>query len=331
MKRSITILVICMIFASFLANDRALGSLRRPAAVDSLTRPQPMTYGPERPAGSLENTTDRGPSNLFSNVKAGILAKFRPIERGDQNIDFDSAEHLLNSKTSIEKIYDKDFEARMRGEYAARVAPYEAKINDPLHRPRAQDRALYDEGRRAMADWTAREVLSERLKSLLRGGDKDSAPMQVISAVRQVTGGESEEKADRKLTPEEKAARAHRLDLPKEAKAEEEEQIPTKLKTRLNLVKGHGQLFFQNPIVNTTLNGDRNDISLEMNRDFNKIGARSNLRYGVKQECLQVNVTKSITKQVSLDLDHQTFTGSKRGASGERSRETARINYSVSF
>jgi hypothetical protein len=145
--------------------------------------------------------------------------------------------------------------------------------------------------------------------------------------------GENEE-AEQKLTPEEKAARAHRRDLPV-ATAAEEQATPTKLKTKLNVINRRGSLLFTNPIATTSLNvkaghGDDNFV-LEMARDFRKLDLASRLKYAIDQHLVTHNLRQRITNEVSLNVDTEHHTGQKRGDQGEKSRETAQLLYNISF
>jgi len=306
---------------------QAVGSVKRPAPFEQ--------YGPVNPQPGLEATSQgqrpsqiRKISSYIMQMRQEVLAKLRPVERKEP-IDFDEAEKFLRSETTLDKIYDDDFQKKLRSEYDSRVAPHESVATNALWRPRSWEMSRYDDGRKDLAKWAAREVVDDQLKAFLTGGDQSSAPMKVLTTVRQVTGG-AEEPEEPKLSESEKAARAHRTDLP--PVAEEEERIPTKLRTKVNVIKGHGALVFTNPVATTQVRGAAGEgMSVEMNRDFRKLTMRSNLRYELRDEYFNFNVNKKITDTISLDLDHYAYTGGKRGSHGEKAKEQARLNYSISF
>ena len=152
--------------------------------------------------------------------------------------------------------------------------------------------------------------------------------MKVLSTAHKLSGGGGD-KDEPSMTAKEKAARAHRRDLP--PLAAEEERVPTRLKTKINVVKQQGALVFQNPIAIATVNGSKDDVTANINREFRKLTLKSAVNYGMKDSVLNFNVSKKITEQVSLDLDHYSYTGGKKGTSGEKTKEQAKVNYNLSF
>jgi len=332
MTRALAAILIFSLISGLQPAGVALGSVEKPKALQ-IYGPPPALAEPGKLAAEsakaekAQKAADRRISSFYARVKQEILAKFRPIERDDP-IDFDAAEKMLSSKTTLEKIFNDDFEKKMRAEYASKVLPFEATATNPIWRARHWEQKRYEEGRNSLAKWTAREVLDDQLKEFLHGGDSDSAPMKVLSTARELSGG-GDDKAEPALTEKEKAARAHRRDLP--VAAAEEETIATKLRTKINVLKQHGSLVFQNPVATATVNGSREDVTANINKEFRKLTLRSALNFGVKASELNFNVNKKITDEVSLDFDHYSYTGGKKGAAGESSREQARVNYSLSF
>lgn len=257
------------------------------------------------------------------------FARFRPVERYDIAKEADA---LLQSKTTIQEIYDKEFTERVQREYNEKVGSYERVIDTPYRKANTWDYDRFNDSRHDMAKWVTKEILNDQLREFFHRGDKNSAPMQVLTTMREISGGNPTEEENKKLTPEQKIARAHRLDLPKVE--EEEEHIPTRLRPKMNLIKQTGQLRFQNPVVETSVNIDAHSdekVLVDMNKDFKKLTLKSNVRYGVQKQMVQMNLNKKITDEVSLDLSSERYTGDKRGASGERKRDTARVTYSLSF
>jgi hypothetical protein len=331
-KAPLALLALLAVAAGLMPAGGALGGVERPQAAgagqDASSHPATVPA----PAQSPSQDKIRDPSSYIAGddqQQSAVFARLRPAER-DLSIDFDQAAAMLNQRTFNQKIFNKDFENKMRGEYAGRVSPLEKKVNDPLWRPSYYQEQALENSKHDLAQWTTREVMEDQLKDFFNGGDQDSGAMKAVHTARMLTGGEDEKPAEPQLSPEEKAARAHRMDLPV-ATSDQEEQIPTKLKTKVNVLRQNGSVVFTNPVATTSLNGNRDDFSLNMNRNIRKLALSTNASYALKQECLDVNVNKQITDHVSLNLDHYTFTGDKRGSSGEKSREQARVNYSIGF
>lgn len=274
------------------------------------------------------NKSTRVPNSYYSRLKTAVLAKFRPSENSGE-IDFDAAERLLNQKTFNQKVFNEEFQEQMKKKYADRVAPYEKTATDPIWRARYWEMDRYENGRKDVAKWTAQEALENQLRDFVRGGDQNSAPIKIFNTANDLTGANREE-AKRQEAQKERKRQAQVAGLP--TQEEEEPATPTRLVPKLNLLKVDGSVVFSNPIATTAISGNRNDgFRVGMDREFRKLSLRSNLSYVVKEECLNVNLNKQLTEQVSLDLDHTNYTGSKRGGSGEKSREQARVNYNISF
>lgn len=318
-------LLILSIITGLVHVNFAMGSIERPRNLATMG-PKKDSESPGKIAQAkiAERKISRQPSSFYARIKQSILAKFRPVERDEDHIDFNEAGKALKSTTTMEKIFDDDFEKKMRNEYASRVQPFEATATNPIWRARHWERQRYEQGRNKLAEWTAREVLDDQLTDFFNGGDKDSAPMKILSTARELSGG-GDDKEEPKLTKEEKAARAHRRDLPVVA---EDESIPTKLRTKINVLKQHGSVVFSNPIAVTSLNGSRDEVSVNMNKEFRKLTLRSNLSFAMKREVLNLNVNKKITDEVSVDFDHFTYTGR---AVTDKTVEQARVNYSIAF
>ena len=324
-RATLAILLILSVLNGLQPIEAALGSVERPRA--------PEAYGPSRaPAAGLSKIasakkSQRRISSFYARIKQEILARLRPVERSEI-VNFDEAEKMLSSKTASEKLFDKDFEKKMRVEYANKVQPFEGTVSDPIWRARYWEQKRYEDGNNSLAKWTAREALDDQLNDFIHGGDTDSAPMKVLSTAHKLSGAEDPDDKP-SMTPAERAARAHRRDLP--PVAAEEEKVPTRLKTKINVVKQQGALVFQNPVAMASVNGSKEDVTANINREFRKLTLKSAVNYGMKESVLNFNVNKKLTEQVSLDLDHYSYTGGKRGSTGESSKEQAKVNYQISF
>lgn len=296
------------------------GGSARAAKVKPSAFPEPTQTEKKLPGAKM-----RQPNNFLTGFKSRIFAKLRPVGR-DEAINFSEAERILKSKTTtLDKIYGDGFEQRLQGEYASRVRPFEQKANDPLRRARPWEMEQFDSSRRDMADWTAKEALNKQWQDFFRGADKNSAPMQVMSIMR--TPDDDKPAA----APDKKGAIAKGQGPTGPAAVAEEPKIPTRLKTNLNPIKTEGQVVLQNPVVTTGVKGSRNEMAFELNREFKALGTHPNAKYGMKAECFQLNLNQKITDRISLNLDHAAYTGAKRGPTGEKTRETAKFTYSVSF
>lgn len=284
-------------------------------------------------ASSAESSVPAGQSvfslKVFKAKTKRVFSALRPVERKDELPQDPGAVALLSRRT-IDDIYTEEMKRSVESQYKGMVAQDEAIASSPYRRARTWELEAYDNKREKMAQWTAKEVLSERIKNLFRGADKDSSAMKVIRTAQTLTGGE-EEPVHQKMSEKEKLARAHRKDLSDADQAEEE--IPTRLKTRMNLIKANGQINFSNPVVMMSANVDakaKDKVSVNLDKDFKKLAMKSNLNYGVNQKVLSFNVNKKITDQISLDMNSQRYT---QGAAenGEKSVESARVTYSLSF
>ncbi|MGE3260505.1 MAG: hypothetical protein AB7K68_01890 [Bacteriovoracia bacterium] len=290
--------------------------------------PEPFFRVPASPAKVVSTNTA---STREQSLKS--FQSLRPVDRSNE-VDFDEAERVLSRKSFLEEVYDKDMEQNFRDHYRSEVEPFEKTANNPYRRARSWEMKDYDSKRAEMAKWASREVLNDQIKDFFRKGDKNAAPMQVMGTLKDLSNGGAEDADERKLTPEEKIARAHRKDLPQITRAEEE-KIPTKFKTKLNILRRSGTLLFTNPLVNTAINlkaGNRDDnMVVEMNRDFHQLTLSSRLKYEVDRSLMNFNLNKRITDRISLNMEHMQFTGAKRGDSGEKASETAKLLYSVGF
>ena len=327
MKRNTALLLLLSATAAGILPGRfAVGSVGQPdiEAIEATTQP-PL------PKGASTHKLDRVISSYADAAGGGgqVLASLKPV-RHDTSINFDEATALLNQQTTNEKIFNKDFTGKMQGEYTGRVKPFEETANNPVWHAHYWETQRYEDGRQGLAKWTAHEVMEDQLKNFFAGADKNSSAMKAVSTARALTGGDDEKPAPKKETPEEKIARAARTDLPKQAE-QEEEVTPTKLKTKMNVLKQNGTVVFTNPVATTEMNANKDEVSMNMHRDFRKIKVSSNLAYAIRQGVLNLNLSKQLTEQISLSLDHYNYTGDHADGNGYKSRESARMNYSTSF
>lgn len=308
---------------SFAPEQNAIGSIRVPAAV--LVSP-----------GS--NETVSSAQQKFAKPKAFLAklkdrwSKFRPVTHQANNLDMIP---VYTSQTTIEKLFDAEFTERMKNEHAAIVAPMEKEALNPYRRSSHWEMQRYEESRKALAQWTMKELGRDQLKEFIRLRKKDSAALGIVAAT---TGG-ADLGADSSKPSEDTRPVYNEQDRIAQAHAytpasEQDEIIPTRLRARLNVLKTQGQLTFVNPIVTTSVEaraGSGENLAVEMKKDFKKLTLNSHMRYAVDQSRLVFNVNKKITDEVSLDLNSERWTGSKRGSEGERSKGTAKVTYSVSF
>jgi hypothetical protein len=324
-RKTALLLLLIAVTAGILPGRVAVGSVSQPdvAAIQATTQ-APISR--DAPLHGL----DRVISSYAESAEGGgqVLKSLKPVRRADP-IDFDEATALLSGKTWNEKVFNKDFAGKMQGQYIGRVKPYEEIANNPVWHAHYWETQRYEDGRQGLAKWTAHEVMEDQLKDFFAGADKNSSAMQAIATARALSGGEEEKPKEKKLTPEEKIAREARTDLPKEK--QEDEVTPTKLKTKMNVLKQNGAVVFTNPVATTEMNANKDEVSMNMHRDFRKIKVSSNLAYAIRQGLLNLSLSKQITERISLSLDHYNYTGEHADGNGYKSRESARMNYSTSF
>lgn len=305
------------------------------SASGSIAQPFPAPQAAPAPASSVAKLT-RKIKVAKRKVKLSLVstlsgfARFKPVPRKTEG-QWDQAEQFLTSKTTIEQIYNQEMSKRLRERYEGAVRPFEREANNPNRRASSWEVQRYEQSRKDLANWTMKEVGKAQLKEFIARTKGNSA---AISAVASSTSSSSQEaEPKRELTEKERIAQAHRLD--RAAMVEEEEEvIPTRLRAKLNLLKAQGQFTFSNPIVVTSVEakaGSGENLAVELNKDFKKFEMNSKLRYAVDQSLVVFNVNKRITKEVSVDLNSERWTGSKRGSVGEKSKDTAKVLYSVSF
>jgi hypothetical protein len=311
---------------SFAPEQSAIGSVRAPAAImvspfteTAVTKDQQKnTQKLSKPKAFLAKLKDR-------------WSKFRPVAKG-ANLDLTP---VYTSQTTIEKLFDAEFTARMKNEHAAVVAPMEKEALNPYRRSSHWEMQRYEESRKALAQWTMKELGRDQLKEFIRLRKKDSAALGLVAAT---TGGadlgaespKTSEEVRPNYNEQDRLARAHAYT----PVSEQEEIIPTRLRARLNILKTQGQVTFVNPIVTTSVEaraGSGDNLAVEMKKDFKKLELNSHMRYAVDQSRLVFNVNKKITDEVSLDLNSERWTGSKRGSDGEKAKDTAKVTYSISF
>lgn len=282
--------------------------------------------GSVREPSSAPASVSTRPGSAPTGISHSQFARFRPVEK---QYNWDDAERILSEKTLNEQVFDKDMSSRMRAQYDGTVAPIERDALRPARWASTWEVERYEQSRKDLANWTMKEVGKDQLKDFLRRSRKNSAAIDLIAGN---TGQEESAPAAaaKPLTEKEKlAAAAAAVYTPRE-----EPTVPTKLRAKLNVLKAHGQFTFMNPIVSTTVEaraGSGENLAVELNRDFRSLELNSRLRYGVNDSMFTVNVNKQITKEVSLDLNSQRWTGGKTSVAGEKKKETGKLLYSVSF
>ncbi len=324
LKKTISlVLIFCSVIAVLADGQTAVGSISQPPALEK-PAVTPVAVKPAKPSPSTPG--------LLAKL-SNRWARFRPVAKKEdprwENID----QVMATNKTLNQKIFDEDMSARMRERYYGTVSPIEKEVLNPYRRSNTWERQRYEESRKELASWTLKEVGRAQLKDFVQRRKKDSAALGVVAATTGMQDDPKDSKAEARLTEEERIARAHRADFSSLTK-EEEEVIPTRLRAKLNVLKTQGQLTFSNPIVTTSVEaraGSGENLAVELNREFKKLEMKSKVRYGVDESLLVLNVNKKITEQVSLDLNSERWGGSKRSNLGEKSRDTAKVTYSVSF
>jgi hypothetical protein len=317
-KKFLAIIAVAAVAAPFLKGNMAVGSIRIPASLES---PQ---------AAPAPATKEKKPS-LVSRIKSS-LARFRPVAKENAYLNQDS----LADRRTIDEVFDEDMSGRLEQRYRENVAPLERDALNPYRRASFWETERYEQSRKDLAQWTLKEVGKDQLKEFERRARGNSGAFNAVASVASSTeikmeAGNKQETNTAGLTEKERILRAHQMGAPVE---EEEPSIPTRLRAKLNVIKARGQLTFSNPVVTTMVEGGAGsgeNLAVEMNRDFHSLEMNSKVRYGVDESVVNFVVNKKITEEVSVDLNSQRWTGSKRGGAGEKKRDTAKVVYSISF
>ena len=282
-----------------------------------------QVMGPQPQMADLTPTapSPRRPS-LLARWRANF-AKFRPTA-WDQTKSWAELSRLRFISTS-EKIFHPEMNRRMEAQYEGAVSPLEREFANAPRRASMVEIQRYEHSRSEMANWTLKEIGKDQLKDFLRKRKSESAALGVVAA----TSGLE----DTKKNQADAVAANQRTLMTTAPTPEQEEEIPTKVKTRLNILKGQGQVTLVNPVVTTMVEAQAGGdaLAVEMNRGFNKLKLDSRLRYAVDKSQLVFNVNKKITNEVSLDLNSERWTGSKRSSEGLKGKDTAKLLYSISF
>jgi len=310
------------------------------------------------PARSLSSSSAQSMQKIqktattsFSHGKiSNFFARLRPSVKRDR---FQHVKYIPE-KTTIEEIYTPDRVREMEAKYKGSLEPAENLVNSPYRHARPQDFTRYEEQNQELAQWTIKEALNQRVKALFHRADNNAAPIKVMEAVQSISSFGDEKSSSQKKKEEQKnivnptnnfkkskkmsLAEAHAL--PPEPV---DEEIPTKLKTKMNIIHARGQVRLTNPIVNTSVNIDIKNkvvanelsvsdrVSIDMEKEFKELSLNSNVKYGVERKVVHVNLSKKITDEISCNLSTERFTGNQRDASGSKGREAVNMMYSVSF
>ncbi|RZA08968.1 MAG: hypothetical protein EOP11_03195 [Proteobacteria bacterium] len=328
-QASLTIIALALI-ATGASGGMAFGATRAPSmAISDPSKPVQIP----RSRVSVEQLK---PSAAFFAQMKQRFSRFRPA--WDQNaLPLDGNEEALRDTALIDQIYDKEMVNRMRDRYRDSVGNWERVAGNPAMRPTQWQRAQYIESQHDMAKWAVKEIGKDQLRDYIDARLK--AGSGVFNVVKDFSGTSlqrqeaeiaKQKNEDKKLSEAERIARVHRRDAVEE---EEEEEVPTKLRTRLNLAKVRGALMLQNSIANATVEGGNSGDKLlvEVSREFKKLELLSRARYNVVQSYLAVNVSKRITKEVAVDLSSERWTGEKRSAGGDKAIDSAKVTYSLAF
>jgi hypothetical protein len=277
-------------------------------------------------------------ASFFTQIKQRF-SRFRPAWDQDA-LPMTGNEEILQGKNFLDQVYDSEMSQRMSDKYRDTVSRWERVAEDPTWQATRTQRQRYMDSQRDMAKWAMKEIGKDQLRDYLEARRR-SGGGGLFSVVKDMGGGNSSLKRqeaeiarqkaeDKKLSEEERIARVHRRDAVSE---EDEEEIPTKLRTKLNFLKARGQLSLQNSIVNATVEGggSGDKLSLELFREFRKLELQSKARYNVDKSYIAVNVSKRITKEVAVDVSSERWTGAKRGDSGEKAKDSAKVTYSLAF
>jgi hypothetical protein len=219
----------------------------------------------------------------------------------------------------------------MESQYKSMVGGAEKIAHSPFRRATPRDHEVYDEQRRAFTDWLAREIISDQVKQIFSNADRDSAGIKVVNGIRSVTGGEEVGKRTVVSSNATTTAQsASTVGAPKE-----EAKIPTKLRTKLNLIRSAGSLQFSNPVVSTNLNVDlkktEDRVEVDMNKDIKAITLNSQAKYAVDTQKISLQLNKKITDGLDCSVATERYTGNHSATNGDKSAQKLMMNYSIGF
>lgn len=244
-------------------------------------------------------------------------------------------EEAALSQTTLDDLYTAEVVNSIETRRGA-VEQFEQKEESPYRHARPWEVNEYNSGRKEVAAWTAREVLTTRLKTILNGADKSSGGMKAVSTMKNLMGAEEKasEPASKSKTGAKGSAKAEPYFVANQK--EEAPAIPTRLKTRLNVVKGRGEVRFTNPIVSTSLNVDASsrasdNVAVRMEKNLSALELKSHVDYGLDKKVLSVNLTKNITDEITANLSSRHKTSGASLDGGPRSEEALNMSYSVNF
>ncbi len=268
--------------------------------------------------------------------KALPLRKLAPTPQAEARISSQPnrwEEKALN-ETTLDDLYTKDVTNNLRSKYQAEVVPVEKSVESPYRRARTWEVDRYNQNREELAKYTAKEVLSQRLKTIFNGADKSSGAMKVAQSVKNVMAADMSAKEEEPVRP--KSVQSSSIAPAASAAPQEEPAIPTRVKTKFNLVHGRGQVRFTNPIVTTSVNLDvskkaSNKVVVNLDKKIKPLDLESNVNYAAGQKVVAVNLKKAITSEISADVQSAHHTGDGQFVNGAKSQESVRMTYSVSF
>lgn len=331
MRKASTALLLLTLATTGALSPWASGASREPSMALS---------DPSRPVQIARRRVDldqiKPKASFFTQIKQRF-ARFRPA--WDPNaLPMTGNEEILHSKSFLEGVYDADMSNRMRDRYRDSVSYYERVAEDPTWTASRAQRQRYQDSQRDMAKWAMKEIGKDQLRDYLEARMRSGSG--VFHVVKDMGAGSSLERQqaeisrqkseDSRLSEEERIARVHRRDTVAD---EDDDVIPTKLRTKLNVLKARGQLTLQNPVAIATVEGggSGDKLALEISREFKKLEVQSRARYNVVNSYITVNVLKRITKEVAVDLSSERWTGQHRGAAGEKAKDTAKVTYNLAF
>ena len=283
---------------------------------------------------------------LILKQQSKVMEKFSPVDNAVvySKTSFDSK--LVGEKSTLEKIYTPEFTRQMQEHYQANVAPQEKIATDPFHHVAPWEEQAYEDQRRDMARWTARQALNDRINNLFSKADPNSGAMRIMHAVKSLNG-EDDVGAPKKTAASDAAKGTDANAAPVATSQAMASEIPTKVKAKLNVLKGQGQVNFSNPVVITSLNVDVNSairnsttqtltaaddpVRLDMSKEFKSIDLSSGLQYGFEKQVASFNVTKKLSDHISCVASSDQYTGEQRNADGTKGQQILRMNYSLSF
>ena len=315
--------------------DRTKSSIsaRHSERVRELGRELPMTI--EQPT-----TAPFALSTLGNKISLGNLGEMN----GPLNMEAPIVQENFLERMYLERPYANSgpaFDRSMR---------YEFDHDSPFRHETQYD---YDRIRTSQNDqlkgWS-KHAMREQARDFVGDADQDSAPIRALHMVKGVFGGgdlfhKDEKEAndsrrkrrrnDVSISSEEHARSVREAEVARvyldshDRSVRDDDDIETKLRSRLNVARRMGKVELQNPIMTTGAQVDlraRDKIEVKARRELKALALDTSLSYGLRHKTVAMNVEKKITDEISCELR-----STKSNHTEILRDQSVRLNYKIDF